>query len=182
MYSSIVTAPKQKLCFYPCLQQCLLHTEVRAVFENIYQMLLSHCLQSFHGFLCFSSLCVSLDSFCNKLRDKNSNAINSCLFCNFFEVLELLVDEWDTAPEREASNKVCVKIQRKEGRLEFPPQVKFVKVTQSCLTLCDPINYTVYGILQARILGQIAIPFSRGSSQPRKRTQVSHIAGGFFTS
>ena len=145
-------------------------------------MLLSHCLQSFHGSLCFSSLCVSLDSFCNKLRDKNSNAINSCLFCNFFEVLELLVDEWDTAPEREASNKVCVKIQRKEERLELPPQVNFVKVAQSCLTLCDPINHTVYGILQARILGWIAIPFSRGSSQPRNRTQVLHIAGGFFTS
>ena len=54
------------------------------------------------------------------------------------------------------------------------------EVTQSCLTLCDP--YTVHGILQARILEWIAFPFSRGSSQPRNRTQVSHIAGGFFTS
>ena len=38
------------------------------------------------------------------------------------------------------------------------------KVAQSCPTLCDPIDYTVYGILQARILGWVAIPFSRGSS------------------
>ena len=57
-----------------------------------------------------------------------------------------------------------------------------VKVTQSCLTLCDPMDYTVHGILQARILEWVAVPFSRGSSQPRNRTQVSCIAGGFFTS
>ena len=42
--------------------------------------------------------------------------------------------------------------------------------------------YTVHGILQARILEWVAFPFSRGSSQPRDWTQVSHIAGGFFTS
>ena len=57
-----------------------------------------------------------------------------------------------------------------------------VKVTQSCLTLCNPMNYTVHGILQARILKWVAFPFSRGSSQPRDQTQVSHVAGGFFTS
>ena len=51
-----------------------------------------------------------------------------------------------------------------------------------CLTLCDPMDYTVHGILQARILEWVAFPFSRGSSQPRDQTQVSHIAGGFFTS
>ena len=56
-----------------------------------------------------------------------------------------------------------------------------VKVTQSCLTLCDPMDCTVHGILQARILEWVAFPFSRGSSQPRDQTQVSHIAGGFFT-
>ena len=52
----------------------------------------------------------------------------------------------------------------------------------SCPTLCSPIDYTGHGILQARILEWVAIPFSRGSSQPRDRTQVSRIAGGFFTS
>ena len=57
-----------------------------------------------------------------------------------------------------------------------------VKVTQSCLTLCDPMAYIVHGILQARILEWAAFPFSSGSSQPRDQTQVSHIAGGFFTS
>ena len=57
-----------------------------------------------------------------------------------------------------------------------------VKVTQSCSTLCDPKDYTVHGILQARILEWIAFTFSRASSQPRNRTHVSHIAGRFFTS
>ena len=56
-----------------------------------------------------------------------------------------------------------------------------VKVTQSCLTLCNPMDYTVHRILQARALEWVAFPFSRGSSQPRDRTQVSQIAGGFFT-
>ena len=44
------------------------------------------------------------------------------------------------------------------------------------------MDYTVDEILQARILEWVAVPFSRGSSQPRDRTQVSCIAGGFFTS
>ena len=55
-------------------------------------------------------------------------------------------------------------------------------VAQSCPTLWDPMNYTVHGILQARILEWVAFPFSRGSSQPRDQTQDSNIAGGFFTS
>ena len=57
-----------------------------------------------------------------------------------------------------------------------------VKVTQSCPTLCDLMDCTVHGILQARILEWAAFPSSRGSSQPRDRIQVSHIAGRFFTS
>ena len=67
------------------------------------------------------------------------------------------------------------KILQKLGCSLLPGEVK-VKVTQSCLTvkvtqlsltLCDPVDYTVHGILQARILEWIAFPFSRGSSQPR---------------
>ena len=57
-----------------------------------------------------------------------------------------------------------------------------VKVAQSCSTLCDPMAYTVHGILQAKILERVAFPFSRRSSQSRDRTQVSPIAGGFLTS
>ena len=48
-----------------------------------------------------------------------------------------------------------------------------MKVAQSGVTLCDPMGYTVQGILQARILEWVVFPFSRGSSQPRELTQVS---------
>ena len=56
-----------------------------------------------------------------------------------------------------------------------------VKVTQFCPTLSHPMDYTVHGILQARILEGVVFPFSSGSSRPKDRTRVSCIAGGFFT-
>ena len=61
-----------------------------------------------------------------------------------------------------------------------------VLVAQSRLTLCNltdcsPPGFSAHGILQTRILEWIAIPFSRGSSQPRDRTLISFIAGRFFT-
>ena len=51
----------------------------------------------------------------------------------------------------------------------------------SCVRLCDPMNCSlpgssVQGILQARILEWVAIPSSRGSSQPRVRTHISYIS------
>ena len=59
-------------------------------------------------------------------------------------------------------------------------------VAQLCLTLCDPMDCSlpgpsVHGIFQARVLEWVAISFSRGSSQHRDRTRVSHIAGRCFT-
>ena len=58
------------------------------------------------------------------------------------------------------------------------PGLLNVLVIQSCLTLCDPIDYSlpgspVHGISQARILEWIDIPYSRGSSRPRDQTQDS---------
>ena len=60
-------------------------------------------------------------------------------------------------------------------------------VSQSCLTLCNPTDcsppgFSVLGILQARILEWVAIPFSRGSSRPRDQIHIPALAGGFFTS
>ena len=57
---------------------------------------------------------------------------------------------------------------------------------QLCLTLCHsmdriPPGSSVHGILQARILERVAMPSSKESSQPRNRTYISCIAGGFFT-
>ena len=56
----------------------------------------------------------------------------------------------------------------------------------SHIQLCDPMGWgppgsSVHGILQARILERVAMPSSRGSSQPRDQAPVSRIAGGFFT-
>ena len=61
-----------------------------------------------------------------------------------------------------------------------------VLITQSCPTLCDPMDCSppgtsVHGILQARTPEWVAISFSRESSQPRDRTWLSHIAGTPFT-
>ena len=71
-------------------------------------------------------------------------------------------------------------------RIPWKPAVRIevkvqVLVAQSCLTLCNPMDCSppgssVHGIFQARILGRVAIPFSRGSSQPRDRTWVSCIS------
>ena len=57
-----------------------------------------------------------------------------------------------------------------------------VKVAQSCPTLCNPMDCTLHGILQASTLDWGAFPVSRGSSQPRDQTQVSRTAGRLFTS
>ena len=61
-----------------------------------------------------------------------------------------------------------------------------VLVAQSSLTLYDPMDYSppgfpVHRVFQARILEWVAIPFSKGSSQPRDQIWVSCIASGFFT-
>ena len=73
------------------------------------------------------------------------------------------------------------------SRLVLEKSSLFLKseVAQPCPTLCDPMDCSppgssVHGILQARILEWVAISFSRGSSQPRDQTQVSHIAGRRF--
>ena len=65
----------------------------------------------------------------------------------------------------------------------------WISVTNSCQTLCDPMDCgspgsSVHGILQARVVEWVAISFSRGSSWPRDRTPVSYVsctAGRFFT-
>ena len=55
-----------------------------------------------------------------------------------------------------------------------------MKVSQSCLTFCDPMGYTFHGILQARIL-EVCRSVLQGIFPTRDQTQVSFIVGGFFT-
>ena len=88
--------------------------------------------------------------------------------------------EQETPPQREGSTV--------RQRWVFPGSCGFlvcVLLAQSCRTLCNPVDCnpsgsSVHGNFQARILEWVAIPFSRGSSQPRDRTQVSCIEGRFF--
>ena len=68
----------------------------------------------------------------------------------------------------------------------LPSPCMHAKSLQLCPTLCDPLDCSpsgssVHGILWAWILEWVTMPFSKGSSQPRDQTQVSHIAGRFFT-
>ena len=73
-------------------------------------------------------------------------------------------------------NDLCVKFDEFYHlyvcRLVPTPTIKRwkVNVAQSCLTLCDPMNYTVHGIFQARILEWVAIPFSRKEIFPTQRS------------
>ena len=72
------------------------------------------------------------------------------------------------------------------GQSVFASPAAAAQSLQSCPTLCDPMDFSpagssVHGISQARVLEWVAIYFSRGSSQPRDPTQVSCIAGRFFT-
>ena len=87
-----------------------------------------------------------------------------------------------TRPPFESSFSLLVRSSEAGTHMQYFPgfeywvSVEEVKVAQLCLTLCDPMDYTVHGILWARILESVDIPFSRGSSQPRDWTQVSRIA------
>ena len=69
---------------------------------------------------------------------------------------------------------------------EERPQSQSKCWSLSCVQLCEPMDcsplgFSVCGILQTRILEWVAFPSSRGSSQPRDRTQVSHIAGRLYS-
>ena len=82
------------------------------------------------------------------------------------------------------TNSMVIKM-KKNLRRKMKVNHNHNEVTQSCPTLCDPVDcsppgFSVHGILQARILEWVAISFSRGSSQPRDQTRVSHIGGRCF--
>ena len=79
----------------------------------------------------------------------------------------MIMQDQDTQASRTSQVNVFIKVK--------------VKFTQSCPNLCNPMDYTVPEISQARILEWVAVPFFRGSSQSRDQTQVSHIAGRLVT-
>ena len=96
---------------------------------------------------------------------------------------------WDRVKDREAWRAAVYRVTEShttEWLNNSNCNCSEVLVTPSCLTFCNPMDCSpsgssVHGILQARILEWVAMPFSRGSSGTRDQTQVSCIAGGFFT-
>ena len=106
--------------------------------------------------------------------------------------LDLTLIVSDTFPPRVLANMKLSTHQKLRSRatekLHYYSKRKLLKVlvAQSCVTLCYPVSCSLPGssvhwVLQARILEWVAIPISRKSSRPRDQTQVSPIAGRFFT-
>ena len=82
-------------------------------------------------------------------------------------------------------SNVCFWANKEENIFTFKMCMCVCSIAQSCPTLCDPVgfsppDFSVHGILQARILEGVVISSSRGSSQSRDWTQISRIAGRFF--
>ena len=114
------------------------------------------------------------------------------IILTFVKVTQLcltLCDPMDFSPRNFPDKSTGVSHIAGRGFTSEPPGNMYivkVLVTQSCLTLCDLMDCSspdsfVHGILQAKILEWVAIPFSGRSSGPRVPTLVSCIAGRFFT-
>ena len=121
--------------------------------SSIYCLCEAHQLLFIHSFfLKYLLVFFSLASFKNTLMSQSSSAP---------DVWEATFS-WEERKEANIPKNQCIVI--------ISWAKVYVKFAQSCQTLCDPMDYTVHGILQARILEWVAIPFSRGSSQPRSPT------------
>ena len=102
--------------------------------------------------------------------------------------LTRLCHPWDSPGKNSGVGCHCL-LPRLYTTTELDP-IEYLSVCVCLVTqwwlFCEPMDCSlpgssVHGILQARLLEWVAVPVSRGSSQPRNRTQVSHIAGGSFT-
>ena len=98
--------------------------------------------------------------------------LSGCLGCEFLSS-DSFIPTWPSG---------CLLTWKVQSHTRILYRLKWseVQVTQSCPTLCNPMDCTVHGIFQARILEWVALPFSRGSSQPRDWTRVSCTAGAFL--
>ena len=109
---------------------------------------------------------------------------------NFEDCIVHGITESDTTERLSLSYSLCYIFFNPDGKTaKSKLQNRFEsesEVAQSCLTLCNPMDYSppgssIHGILQARVLEWVVISFSRRSSRPRDRTQVSRIVGRCFT-
>ena len=131
---------------------------------------------------CYKTVVVKGDSFGELLKCY----VMSTLFCHremrgfpFPFNLNLIEPRLCLLESMEPKNQYQTHIRKKQMRLaNYLPnrEVVYLKVTQSCLTLCDPMDCSlsgssVHGILQARVLEWVAFSFSRGSSWPKDQIQ-----------
>ena len=80
-----------------------------------------------------------------------------------------LITRWEVAEELSVDHSTVIQhLKQIVNVKKLHKWVPHVKVAQSCLTLCDSMDYTVHGVLQARTLEWVAFPFSRGSSQDQE--------------
>ena len=104
--------------------------------------------------------------------------------------IESFSDHLKHSARNSIHGKYLAKRQKPTERRRFPKVYRKVKlkeseVAQSSPTLCSPMDCSppgssIHGIFQARVLEGVAVSFSRGSSRPRDRTQVSRIVGRRF--
>ena len=104
----------------------------------------------------------------------------------FFGLMLVLLEISFRKETRQCNDQSKIKVTHPPIIFLLSPVKLKVLVTQLCLTLCSPMDYSppgfsVHGILQTRILEWVSIPFLKGSSPPRDQTQVSCIAGRFLT-
>ena len=104
----------------------------------------------------------------------------------FFSPEFMLAGLWEAGLFNSLAVPVYRLVSVEWGRVRKSYEVKWSDIAQSCTTLCDPVDCSlqgssVHGFFQARVPEGVAISFSRGSSRPRDRTQVSRIAGRRFT-
>ena len=107
------------------------------------------------------------------LGSKSPHAVGQLSLCAAIEALELQLLNLGTL-QLERSPHTTMKSLRAATKTQHSQREKKRRDLMYSL-------YTVHGILQARILEWVAIPFSRGPFQPRDQTQISHTAGAFFT-
>ena len=114
--------------------------------------------------------------------DKSEHWISSVLLSSHKVQLRLPKSQSSLFLKIYLSNSIWVTCSRCSDSRFLVQESESESHSVSCLTLCDPMDCIVHGILQARMLEWVAVPFSRGSSWPRDWTEVSRIASRFFTS
>ena len=158
----------------------MLKTETRK--EEVFQEYLEWAVLNHKAFVVFKSSSSSWEGFILFSKDLRGSfffpSLHPYFFSSFYLCLvekskNTLPQSWDIFYSRNLLRTIVQ---------ETAAQIILWKWKSLSLRLCNPMDYTIHGIPQARILEWVAFPFSRGSSQPRDQTQISHTAGRFFTS